>query len=646
MAGAKLELWWEADKDRAADIVSSTVEDLASSQAKRDHYARHMHSVYEARDILALDASSYLSGLARSELAWPVVRRIVDTACVKIYSRSRPRPKFTTTGGDYRDRQKARGMEKFIEAQYRQTFGQYENLWELTEAVGKDAAKVGVGVVKVYAGETRLEAERINYLDLYVDEQESASGEVSNIFHRYPYQRAKLLALPGLSGGAKTAIKMAPPYEAKRSSGKKERRSSDMIEVTEAWRLPSGSTKGRHLICIQGENRKGGRTLVDEPWTRPTFPFAILRYEPDPFGYWATGLCYVLDQMQERLNRTTQDMSNNSRLMGSGTILAHEDAELGDQVATNEPWKKVIWKGTVRPDFATPAPFNPMMIGWVQDQKTTCYEMSGVNQSSASGKKEPGVTAAVAMREMTDIESENLKPYAVRYENFHVALGRLSVAAISELDKSKDGDSFKNWNGQGFLKSVEWADINLPESMYTTSVHAASSMPSTPFAKKQSIAEDFDMGLIDAQERGRRMKELDLEHYASVDNAQFELVENLITRYLFAEDKEHLEKLGGYQGPNEFYESYPRAIKQVKQAMLSEDIHGDLPEFNKGTLVRFIEDLDDFMVREEARKQLMLAEAQQREMAAKQPTGGPPGAGGPPTAMPGGPPTLPPQGAA
>lgn len=644
------ELWYDASGPQLGSRVRSTCDELCKKQKARYQYACRMHSIYEGRDIDTLDATPFSTTITErsDELAWPIARSIVDTACTKVYSRSRPRPRIVTTGGTYYERQQARALDKFLEAQYRQPFGIHENLWELTEQCGEDCAKTGVGVAKVFAGESRLEVERINYLELFVDEEEARGGRVRNLFHRYPYSREALIdRFPNKRG----TIALADRYDPKNAGASRGRQvMADMVEVTEAWHLGCGDEDGRHVIVVGGAN--GSEVLVDEPWKRQTFPFAFLRWDPEPFGFWATGLCYVIGPMQGQINRTVGDLAKNARLNSSGFYLEHEDSEIGDQLGTNTPWQRVTWKGSIPPSPVIPPPFSPGHLQWADVQADKCWEFSSVNRMSATGRKEPGITAGVAMREMNDIESERLKPKAVRYENFHVAIGRLAIAAMTELYESGKGDpddkspnTFDDWSGAGFLKTLKWSEIKLPEDMYTVSVYAASSLPSTPYARKQSIAEDFELGLIDAQERQRRMRDLDLDAFANVDNAQYDLVEATIGRYLYARDQEHLDKLGGTLPPDPEFPDFPRAIQQVRQCLLSEMAHGDIPEFNQQLLREYIEQCDELMLRVEAKQQLKMQEEMKRQQAQMQPPMAPQGPAGMPPDMhgpPGAPPGMPP----
>ena len=74
---------------------------------------------------------------------------------------------------------------------------------------------------------------------------------------------------------------------------------SRTIPFYEAWRLPSfkGADDGRHICAVDNV------TLVDEKWEDCEFPFASIRYQNQPTGFYGMGLAEILTSHQLTLTR-------------------------------------------------------------------------------------------------------------------------------------------------------------------------------------------------------------------------------------------------------------------------------------------------------------------------------------------------------
>lgn len=530
------EAWFFADKDDAGRELVNVVKALRDDQMGRRNAALAAVSAYYGRTMNRLSAADFISpvvpadGAARAneeEILLQIAQSILQTAKAKIAEKQRPKGCVLTKGATYRERIQAKKMSKFHEALLYQRQGKFANSWELAAACFLDCMLWEAGAVKVYAdvSNERVAHERCFIYDMFVDAFDAEHGTPNSLFHLQRYDRHNLMAAyPKM----REAIERAAPYPYDGVADAT--RNHDMVAVYEGWRLPfSKKSPGRHIIALDA----GGSvktTLVDEEWKRPSFPFAWMIWDPAPFGIWGTPLIDGVDAIQAVVSEMVNDLHENIRLHGAGytsvEIGSHEESDL----TSNVPGK-ILYRvsGTQPPTTHMPPPFSPATFQFVDWLRGLAYELKGVNEMAAQGRKEAGVDAAVAMRVMNDLQSERFLPQSRMYENFFVQLCRLDIEAAQELVDAKVNVSATLPN-EGFLRTIDFNEIRLPEDMYEVTIQASSSNEDTLAGRRQMVAELESKGVLSPETAAELLNSpnIDTEALGKRELAQQRYLEQLI----------------------------------------------------------------------------------------------------------------------
>lgn len=579
----------EEDETRMANMVVSVIDELVTDQASRRNRSKANLQAYMGHSVQNLDARTYARpDVDVNGITLRIAQSVVDTGKAKIASRQRPKPVVVTKGGSYKQRIRARKKTKFLEAQLHRPHGMYSNGWQLMEQVFKDCELWEAGVVKCVADNTekRPVLERCFSFDIYFDDLEAEYGCPKNLFHRYRYDRHNLCArFPEL----KSEIMEAQEYETEGYT----HRNRDMVAVYEAWRLPFGPDKpGRHVIALK--TRDGGVKLVNEPWERQGFPFYFMTWERHQFGLWGMPLIEQIMEPQEEANSTFSFIQEQVKLGGSGFLEVDQNGhEMGD-VESNEAWHIIRrTSDTAQPiKVHSPPAFNQSVLQWAESMKALCYELPGVSEMSAQGKKEAGVTSGVAIRTVNDLTTERFLPKAKDYEQSFVAIGKLMLWAMEDLSKEfSDSELTALLPGADSIQEFTWEDVKLEE--YEVQMQPASSFPDTPAGKLQAISEFAEAGYIGPETARRLMSQSapDIDALNERETAQYRYIEQLISEMQEADEDDEEEYEADVPDPLLNLES---AIVQMTMGYY-EMLKDRAPEYNKRLLRNWISAADDIL---------------------------------------------------
>lgn len=628
--------WYQCEsaREQAETLIAIGEQLREDSASRRDRCLAQLRS-FEGCEVEDLSPWGY-SHIEGSDLKWPLARSACESVQAKIAGKQKPRPQFLTSGGNYRQRRRAERLNKFVEGCWAQPQGRYHNLWELTARVQLDCEIFHGGAVKVQADsiDERVYFERVLPWRILVDDVEAMDGNPRTMIHYYPYDKEKLKAryatkehlkrlkkngyealtleeLESLIEGAESV----EPGEV--DVGRQPHRLADMIWVWEAWRLPvDDEHPGTHMIAA------AGIPLDWEEWTDPEFPIAVLRWTEEAWGYWGTSLVDIVrpieDEVRATLDRLQESVTNNAQMI----VQVERGAELPEDLQSNESCIIVERNpGTAPANIQVPPPFHDKVVQWLEMNRSAIFEVSGVSQMSAQSRKEPGITSGVAIRNMNDIETERFALQATAYENFHVAMARKTVQAMRRVAKAGK-DPGVAWPGLRFMREFRWSEVSLEDDQYHLQVFPSSSLPSTPAGRLATVQEMMTAGMISPENARRLLGWADIEQFSRREDAQREYVDELIERFLDAEDDAHLEELGGFESPEPFM-GVEQATVQAAQAYFEAKLDR-APEFNLGLLRDWIAACDDLL---KAAEQAQMQAQQQAQMMAQ---GAAPGVGAPP----------------
>lgn len=624
------------DADQAGREASQALNWIRKNDKTRTKGYQDDLSLYEGRKLPGLSAAAYLrSGAYTSDLysrlTWNIPRSLVQSVAAKLAGKNRPKVSFVTNYSSWQQRRRAFHLDRFAEAQFHQRQGQYENVWEVGAALVVHAGIFGDGLAYVYADKTEQQpAVEILYpWQVFVDAADAANGRPQMLFVVRPVDRDKLIALyPEHTAAIENAkgITLGEGLEdvadAYFAGGT---RLCEQLEVLDVWVLPTGPKvtgkdgkpgpdAGQHLRYVDG------KTLERKAWTRNEFPIVRLPWARNVQGWWSQSLVSEVRSISDEINRIVERLSDCVRLTQKAVCLAPEGCVKKGELDNNEDCTLIEYDKTVgEPKWVSPAPFDQATVEWLRMNLEQCYAIPGVSQMSATSRKEQGVTAAVALRTIQDVETERFGIQQNAYEQLFVVLCRHMIACTREL-AAEDPDYAVTWPGQSFLREIKWRDVDLPDDQYVMRPDPVSHLKNTPADLLQLAQDMYGAGVFSSSALQSSIKYLDTKDQLGASEKQTKLIERYIESWLDA-TPEKVES-GEFKFRSPFpYLNLPAAMLQVAEAYTDAQMD-DAPDFNTDFFLRFIDQSDEIIQEREA------AAAEAQAMAA------------PPPAMPGAPAPL------
>jgi len=531
--------WWRQKGSlNVADAISSTL-----SLMKRYHEQRVSTGVWNARLYGNLSLSTNFgvnfSELQTSQASAPsnrltynVIAECLETIVARVAARVKPRPYWVTSGGTYKERRRAKRLNKFSDGLMAE-----QNAHKLAIQCFTDAAVFGSGVGAVFIEQKRIKLERVIPSEIWVDEQESLHGTPRQM-HRvklidrgtlgelFPKHRSAILRLDVAN------VDNVPTTQAS---------THELVEVRESWRLPdvrlpNNAKKaereawkpGRHVISISE------CTLLDEDWKFDWFPFCFIHYLEPLSGFWGRGLVEMLSDIQTHINKFLWVVSRALHLHGSTKILLHKRSNVPVSHITNNPSAIIEWNGEpgMQPQWLAP-PAVPMEIyQQIETQINRAHTRAHISRLSTSGEKPPGLNAAVALREYLEIEKDAFATLSKQYEDFYVDMLRKGIELLAAGVEAGDLEPDYEVTLSGIRRGqvVDWESINFDRDIFVLRCFPTSSLPLEPAARQQTVTEWVQAGWADERDAKKLLDFPDLEMANSQAQAAEDYIEQCIDK--------------------------------------------------------------------------------------------------------------------
>ena len=310
------------------------------------------------------------------------------------------------------------------------------------------------------------------------------------------------------------------------------------MEVLEAWRRASGPDEkdGRHVVVV------AGATLVDEEWVHDFFPFARMHYNDPVTGYDGQGLVEQLEGYQYDINLMSTSISESYRLLGHTLVLVPDNARIQDTEFRAGVGMIVRHAPGGSPNVFQPNPVHPAVYQRLHDLAQDALNNVGISQMSAQSQTPTGITAAVAIQAVDDIETERFIIFGRSYETWCLDIARLMIAANQEIAETY-GEFAVSVPMRGTLLDLKWADTVLDS--YHLRVFSTSLLPQQPAARLDKLKMLWDAELIDRATFLRQLDAPDLAAELDLETADQMLADEQIEHLLDAPEDTPADKLAG-----------------------------------------------------------------------------------------------------
>lgn len=522
--------WWqhedEADAARLAVTAAKRVQDTNAPRKQMNLICARLYSNYDmvsfgVREYSRSSFAVSVPGTLGNRISYNLISSCIDTLGAKVL-KNKPRPSFQTSGtGGWKMQQKARKLNKFVQGLFYET-----KVYEQRKDIVFDAYTFGTGLMHVYLdGKGKVCVERTFPDEIYVDDADAVNGDPQQMFRVKMVDRSVALARFGDTPARRDAIMNAKMPGSVESQGL-----GDMVALWEAWHLPMGTSKGRHIVAIESleGGTQSGFSLVDEPWDFDFFPFVVRRFKKRTRGFWGQGIAEVLMQVQIELNRLLRSVSEQLRRKGKGRIF-YPHGSINPDLLDNSIAPAIPYKGGVPPTVDNGAAVAAEEFQQIDRMKQNGYQMIGISELSAAAKKPSGLDAAVALREYNDIETERFSLEMQADEQFFLDFTEIAL----DLIRKTGGKGYKvRLPNKQFAIDVDWSEIDLKRDDYCIQMFPVSSLPSTPAARLQRVQELEQGGYIDKATAKRLLDFPDVDAELALGNAAMDDADAMISSIL------------------------------------------------------------------------------------------------------------------
>lgn len=562
--------WWMADDQILPEAVMNQVVNIIQADRGRIEGYNTYGKLYGTWtptfwNGYQLANSGKPTAPMRDRLTYNIVQSCIDTLASRI-SQNKPKPMFLTQGGNSKLQRKAKKLDQYCYGLYYQN-----NFYEMAPKIFRDACIYGEGILHSYVEDNKVKHERVLPYELLVDYLESHYGPEStkSLFRIKNIDRTELAQMfpehaAYIAGMTNTSIFLSASN----------RSVADTVTVVEAWRLQTGSQKGRHVIVTQD------KILHGEDYERDFFPFAVLRYSPRLYGFYAQGMAEQLVPIQVEINRTLISIQRSLYLGGTHKIFVKAGSKVIKSHFDNMIGTILEYAGDTAPQYVVPQLVQPEIYQHLENMIQKGYQLPGVSQLSASSLKPMGIDSGKALRAVDDIQVQRFQTIAQSYEHFSVQVAKNDIAVSRDLYDQGIDQEIKV-PGKRFIEKIQWSEVEMEDDDYQLQIYPVSKLPNDPEGRLATIQEMMQAGLI-APEAGRRL----------LDYPDLEAEENLANSTL-----DYLHKIlgdiidDGKFTPPEPFDNLAKA-KELALEYYAQGKLNDLPEDRLELLRKFMSQLD------------------------------------------------------
>jgi hypothetical protein len=428
-----------------------------------------------------------------------VTKAVCDTFSSRL-SKDRPMPSFVTDDSDWDLKSKAKKYRSFIVGQMLET-----EFDDLSARALEDGTRLGFGYTYIDESDDAILAERVHHNDILFDRRECKYGKPQQAFRIQRVARDYLAEL--YEDESDYIINEAPPSRMRQSDqyiddGPTISDLDDYVDVWTAWHLPStsDSENGRKAIIC------GNRTLANERWWEPRFPWTMFQLSDPDEGMYPSGFVDDLIEMQYRVNCIIRDIQLNLMVTGRGHYLTHESNRLPVEMLNAMQPFEMVYSGTqaTAPVWTAPQPYNPAQMSALDKFVDLMFNISGVSKANAESRSALGAGASgIALDTQYDIDSDRFRGPQRKYARYrlHGAQGYLD-ASKRVARRRDDGKGKKRswvattWKGRDAIQKLDYAAVELKEGTYRLAIEAVGFIPDTRAGKLSVVEQLAKAGVI------------------------------------------------------------------------------------------------------------------------------------------------------
>lgn len=544
--------WYDeglSDADIAKLLVKA-VDEIENSQEERNRRAWLAFDLelYTGEAVEDLDEAmaTFRRHVARdndNSQIFNVTYSIVSTIHNRICS-FRPRAQFIPNGGDGKAKRAAEAMTALSDAWADSINWQAEASDMFSDLLTGDA-----GVLKHYEEGDEIKAARFPSWEFLVEPADGKYATPHCIYHVRRVPNATAAAILGVDESELTQTADGT-WDALATATSP---TAGKTRIIDAWALASGPKPdgedlgdwkpGRHVIMTGGRILEGDKNFMAEDWEFNWFPLVIERYQKAKSGMWGRSATSLHRALQVELNEQ-QLMFRETHRQSAGKVIQKRKGEDSPE-NINNAYVSIIEYANEPVRIETPPALNAEAYNYINLLRDQAYETHGVSRFGAQAQTKPGVTAAIAMREDTELQSDRLALLSQKWEHIRVASGRIWWRMTRALAKRMEADgkeSKPKWKviSNGMWKEMVFDDL---EGEYEVDVLPSSLFGHSIAGQFQKADDLIQKGWIEREDAMAALNVPDLSGLISVMLAEKEYMEKIVDDIL---------EVGEYTTPDPF----------------------------------------------------------------------------------------------
>lgn len=499
--------WWPENVTERGAIMVEAAQQVETSQAEMKRQDLNMlyasllegtgvTNVYQYGGRATLQAVASGIGIQTGESTWNQIRSVVMTVSSQV-SRSKPRGRFVTTNGNWRQQQRAKKLTQLGDGLF-----SLNKVYDKTQRAFTQAGAIDVVGLETIKGNDRPELALVPGWEILIEANDGINAMPRKLYRRKFLAKGVVLRKWGDTAEKKAAIKGAQTEDPTLQGGR-----SDLIRVYEAWCLPTDKTSkdGRHVIAIAGE----GGTLLDEPWTKDYHAVRLFCWDPAISGPYGRSAADVLLDNQIAINVLLDRIARAQHLACVPRVGIQRGSKILKGEITNAIGS-VIQFGTMPPVWWSPTALSPEVYQHLERHWAKGFEAYGVSPSLASGQKSAGTVSGEAIRESLDVQTARFAVLSQRWENLHLDILRAFIDICRELYQDNPSKRIAA-PGTELLDSITWKDVDMEEDAYTIEAYPTSLLPTTPQGRIDRVKELVSEGIWSPKRGEAALDDLDVE---------------------------------------------------------------------------------------------------------------------------------------
>jgi hypothetical protein len=232
-------------------------------------------------------------------------------------------------------------------------------------------------------------------------------------------------------------------------------------------------------------------------------------------GFAGISLAEQLKNIQLEINKLALRIQQSMHLLSVPWLFVQHGSRVVESRLRNVPGTIVNYVGQP-PQSYTPTAMHPEVYSHMERLYQKAYEIAGVSELSATGKKPAGLESGAALRTYHDIETERFISVGQRFEKSFMDAAAWFFDLAREIVKESGSFPVRGIKGHA-LETTDFKDIELAQEDYILQAYPVSLLPSTPAGRLQAVTELIQNGIINQREHIVRLLDFpDLESVTSL----------------------------------------------------------------------------------------------------------------------------------